>query len=147
MGYYTRYTGKVTGPKELVDDFANKYEDERANAYGFEPYDFIRQEFFGGEALTWYDHENDILELSNKHPNLLFHLEGEGEESGDIWKKWFRNGKSVTTQARIVFDTPDLDTLIPSADVEKELEEIRELKRAKIEEEISRLNKKLADLA
>lgn len=147
MGYYTRYDGKVTGPSVLVNAFADKYEDEQEQGnYGFQPYDFVRQEFFGGESLTWYEHEKDILALSKEHPNLLFHLQGEGEESGDIWKKWFRNGKSVTAQARIVFDEPDLDTVLPSANVEAELEQIRASKRAVVVEEIRALEKKLADL-
>jgi len=38
------------------------------------------------------------------HPEVLFLIDGEGEESGDIWKQWFKNGKSFYTKAKMVFE-------------------------------------------
>ena len=45
------------------------------------------------QSCKWYDHEPDMRAMSKAIPNVLFHLSGEGEESGDIWDAWFLNGK------------------------------------------------------
>lgn len=50
--------------------------------------------FDGGET-KWYDHHEDMIEFSKKHPNAVFLLSGEGEEQGDIWKAYYKNGKGV----------------------------------------------------
>ena len=42
------------------------------------------------------------LEISKKHPDVLFKLRGEGENSGDIWDKYYKNGKMQKCDARIV---------------------------------------------
>lgn len=41
----------------------------------------------------WYEHEDDLLTLSKEFPHLAFTLEGQGEDAGDIWKKYLLNGK------------------------------------------------------
>jgi hypothetical protein len=40
-------------------------------------------------------------------PDVLFTLSGEGEESGDIWRKYYKNGKCQTTAAVIQLDDFD----------------------------------------
>ena len=149
MGYYTRFEGSVTGPREFIDEFVEKWESESSTGdyYGFMPIDFTMSEFFGGEAVSWYAHDEDITRLSSEHPYLLFALSGEGEESGDIWKSWYRNGKHVTVQARIVFDEPDLDVELPTPDVSAALERIRETSRQQIRDQIRDLKAKLHELS
>ena len=44
------------------------------------------------ESAKWYDHEEEILELSEEFPDFVFILSGDGEEQGDVWKKHFHNG-------------------------------------------------------
>ena len=57
------------------------------------------------EPCKWYDHERDMLAVSAKIPQATIRLEGEGEESGDIWRKTFKGGALLKGQkARIVFD-------------------------------------------
>ena len=46
----------------------------------------------------------DMTALSKKYPGHLFQLDGQGEESGDIWRSFFKGGKSQVSKARIVFD-------------------------------------------
>lgn len=55
----------------------------------------------------WYEHEENMKEFSTKYPDLLFILYGEGEESTDIWRKYFVNGKMQMASAKIVFDEFD----------------------------------------
>ena len=64
-----------------------------------------------GEGIKWYNHHEDMIKLSKKFPHLLFKLEGEGEESGDIWIKYFLNGKSQTAKAQITFEEFNLGKL------------------------------------
>lgn len=58
-------------------------------------------------TIKWYEHEKDILAISRRFPKILFILEGEGEDSGDIWKKYFKNGKIQVCKAKITFDEFD----------------------------------------
>lgn len=61
----------------------------------------------GGDSVKWYEHEADMRELSSKYPELLLTLSGEGEESGDVWKKYFKGGKCQVAKAKIEIDAFD----------------------------------------
>lgn len=51
----------------------------------------------------WYNHETDLLSLSVFFPDVLFTLRGEGEESGDLWVKYFLGGKVEESRTQITF--------------------------------------------
>lgn len=59
------------------------------------------------EPCKWYDHNEELAEFSKKYPTWLFILFGEGEESGDIWKRYYLNGKVQEAVAKITFDEFD----------------------------------------
>lgn len=63
------------------------------------------------ESCKWYSYEQEMREFSKSYPNWLFQLDGEGEESGDIWRKYFVNGKMQDANARTVYDDFDADKL------------------------------------
>ena len=44
------------------------------------------------DEVKWYDCEADMREYSKKYPDLLFIIDGRGEESDDVWRHWYRNG-------------------------------------------------------
>lgn len=88
MGYLTNYTLN-TSPGAT---------DEELTAYLVGATDYDDLEVVGGaindgESLKWYDHERDMKAVSVKNPSVLFILDGEGEEAGDLWRKWFYQGK------------------------------------------------------
>lgn len=102
MGYYTSYDLTVYTPED--DGRLQEYRgDENFKSIVASILDFTP--FY--DSCKWYDHENDMKIISKKFPNHVFQLHGEGEESGDIWQKWFVNGKVQTCHAKIVFDPFD----------------------------------------
>ena len=60
---------------------------------------------------TWYSHEDNIKAISLEFPDVLFTLHGEGEEFGDIWNKYFLNGKMQMAKAEIIIPEFDKDKL------------------------------------
>ncbi len=100
MGYYTRFKLTVTGETDI--DIIGKFRDE--NDWAAHALDT------GGHSsdeCKWYNCKEDIFEFSKKNPDILFLLEGEGEEAGDVWKFYARNGKSYYRKAKIVFEQFD----------------------------------------
>jgi hypothetical protein len=105
MGYSTNYSLKVElliGSKvaELVDktpllSLVSQLMDESEDARGsLQPNGKP-----SGNGFSWREHESDLRVFSLKHPNILFTLHGEGEEAGDIWNKYFLNGKCQEARA------------------------------------------------
>ena len=114
MGYYTRFE------IEIIEDPDNIWEREieavAEKALTDYDYENIPLMMLGGHDDTymkWYDYAKDMKKLSDQYPSVLFGLSGEGEEPGDLWKLWARNGKVIIAKARITFDTPNLELELP----------------------------------
>jgi len=97
MGYHTNY--------DLVtnDDEEEKHWDELRKLSDYK--------YLFEDSCNWYDHKEDMRKYSLKYPNTLFTLNGEGEESGDIWVEYYKNGKMQRVAATITFDSFDEDLL------------------------------------
>lgn len=88
MGYYTQYRLEVQGatPEQLL---AIK---EEKTVYG------SLMSMFGfaladpSSDIKWYEHDRDMTNLSLQYPTVLFILDGDGEETEDLWRKFFKNG-------------------------------------------------------
>ena len=111
MGYYTYHTLKVRNvlPNEeeaLVE--AMKELDIIPYALSDVPYHYDANcvACSGDDAVKWYEHEEDMLELSKMFPLMIFKLHGEGEESGDLWNCYYRNGESEECRAEIMLPEP-----------------------------------------
>lgn len=59
------------------------------------------------DQTKWYEHEEVMKEISKEYPDVIIQLTGEGEESGDMWIKYFVNGKMQHCKAKIVFEEFD----------------------------------------
>lgn len=98
MDYYTQYT--LSTPNDCAPDT----DAIESTIKGISGYPI---KFGGGGERTWYGHQNDMLKLSKIYPDVLFKLEGVGEEFEDIWVKYFKNGKMQVCKAEIVFPPYD----------------------------------------
>src|SRR5271167_3366834 len=56
-----------------------------------------------GDSIKWYDHKDEMIALSKRFPDTLFTLYGDGEESRDLWVKYFKNGKMQSYEAEIIY--------------------------------------------
>ena len=74
-----------------------------AEVVGYNPFE---------ESCKWYEHDSNMRTVSKRYPETLFVLKGEGEESGDIWIKYYMNGKVQHCEARIVFEDFDENKLV-----------------------------------
>jgi hypothetical protein len=97
MGYYTRFTLSTDG---AVDDEVIAEKLTEISQYTW------RADLQLDEA-KWYDYHKDMTKLSNLYPTSTFTLEGVGEEQGDHWIAYYKNGKSQTTEAIITFEPFD----------------------------------------
>lgn len=97
MGYYTRFTLKTENDNEvdpLLDDTRAKATLKQMSGYNWDD-DTIDHE------CKWYDWEEHLTKVSEDFPDVIFILSGEGEEQGDVWNAYARNGVLETFSANI----------------------------------------------
>lgn len=109
MGYYTHYDISYKNePKS--NEYAKKLieinPDYFGNYYGYIDSQFI-EDLISGETMKWYDHDEDMIKLSQAFPDELFVLHGEGEGSGDLWNTYYKNGQMQHCPATVVYPEPD----------------------------------------
>ena len=111
MGYYTKFDLEISGTGERwVTGVDAKGEKIKVNI-GIDKDEVTRElvnlsgyeHLFDGDTHKWYDYDENMLEISRKYPDLLFILSGEGEESGDLWRNYYKNGKSQRCNAVITY--------------------------------------------
>lgn len=95
MGYLTNYSLRVIGQT----DVDHEEQIGEASTYG--------STYIFQEDCKWYDHEDDMRDYSKLYPELVFVLEGKGEDYDDIWIKYFKNGKMQSCYATISFEEFD----------------------------------------
>lgn len=105
MGYTTYFTvsrndGEPFTPEQLealdqldVFDYKTKEGDDRVVA-------------LEGPA-KWYECFEDMKDFSLSFPGTVFKMHGEGEESGDLWDAYFKDGKGQDCPADIIYPIYD----------------------------------------
>jgi hypothetical protein len=105
MGYNTKYTLTLDQPERVKE--INEHI-EALKLFEFELYP-DRDNWYG--ESKWYDHEEDMRKISRIFPDVVFALQGVGEEYPDIWVKYFQNGKMQSEDAQIYLPSFDKDKL------------------------------------
>lgn len=122
MGYYTYFVLEANGVArdqnskmvlgEIPSIIRNDLEEEIEKLGVFDNGDCD----FGWQSSEqkWYDHEEDMLTLSHRFPDILFTLYGDGEGSEDMWYAYYYNGAVQNAPATITFDNFDESKLVKS---------------------------------
>ena len=100
MGYYTDFRLIASDVEVLKKVWQEEIEGT----------EFGDMDFDGTECsywAKWYDHNEDLINVSKKYPDVLFTLYGKGESSGDIWRKYYKNGKYQVAKAFISYEEFD----------------------------------------
>lgn len=119
MGYYTYFElstkeNKTYKVSEIIS-YMKKECMKNSSYYPFE-YDFDNLLFDdsiynfsldAGDSTKWYDHDEEMIELSLQFPEIVFQLYGDGEENGDTWYKYYKNGKKQYCPAIITYEKYD----------------------------------------
>jgi hypothetical protein len=111
MGYYTTYELDIQGQAanwvQGVDEQGNSVRVNIGYDHAAIEREIVAQSgyssLFEGESVKWYDHDEEMKAVSKKYPDLLFTLTGVGEESGDMWCKYYQAGKCQHELARIEY--------------------------------------------
>jgi len=105
MGYYTDFNlAIIEGPDVLtINPNQTNFDEDFRNITGYHLDELIN--------AKWYDYNNNMIKLSQMYPTSLFLLEGIGEEGGDYWRTYYYNGNYQRIEAKIIFDSPDLQKL------------------------------------
>lgn len=51
----------------------------------------------------WYDYDIHMKEVSVVFEDLVFQVDGDGEESGDTWRKYYKSGKVMDATPDIIY--------------------------------------------
>lgn len=111
MGYYTQFSLKVRNISESEYERLNEIlKDKDLLNYVFccPNYDafHFEAEYPSYEDQRWYNSEEDMKTISEFFPNAVFELSGEGEEFGDFWREYFKDGKTEYCCGEIIYETP-----------------------------------------
>lgn len=90
MGYYTYYT--LTAQRD-VPFAAEEREIINKAVFAMEDveWEYIHELQWDTYA-KWYSQDVDMYKLSVQFPDVLFELNGDGEESDDKWTEYWQNG-------------------------------------------------------
>lgn len=115
MGYYTYYDLEIKNvtTEEMFNAITEELNKRDIIGYALELGTYhadTNTGILGGEQCAkWYDNEEDMSAISKMFPECVFILSGAGEEQGDLWKSYFKNGLSETCYADIVYEEPHGD--------------------------------------
>lgn len=114
MGYYTRFDiniydkdtkASLFDNPNTVDKWETIMREIIAKVMNDPPEEIPGKEiyWFFDEKHKWYDHVEDLLNVSEMFPDVIIAVEGEGEEACDLWRKYFLNGDYEECFAEIVY--------------------------------------------
>ena len=85
MGYYTQYVFTLEeGPEEQYRSMTREID-------GILSCDDLS--LYESVYAKWYDYEEDMERLSRAYPEITVRVNGDGEDSDDLWQDFWHAGK------------------------------------------------------
>ena len=111
MGYITIFDLRLIGDKDKVQAFEQDLLEESKDGNDEVDSDVVELIECGYTSAKLYDLEEWIDEVAPRHPDVLVILNGDGEESDDLWECRWKGDKCERQDAIIPpFTTPELLT-------------------------------------
>ena len=107
MSYRTSYYMEVKGIKNQNEfcKLCARLREKGLFGWVFEEPTFMddddRQYFLTDDAVSWYEYDDDMKQVSTLFPNLTFRLDGNGEDTMDIWSAYYKNGDVEYTEVEL----------------------------------------------
>lgn len=126
MGCETAYSLTVEAAPSYGAPLSKDYLEQIFDMlYGFgvfENLEIIDSIITGFAYDKWYEHDEDMKDVSKKFKHALFELYGDGEESDDFWRNYYYRGAMQEGCGHISYLPLDFETLCASADETEEAE-------------------------
>ena len=103
MGYQTYMCIEISEGGPALEQVA-----EKVGEVTGEPGVAFWESALQGEGVKWYDRESDMRKVSTRFPEAVFTLRGEGEDPGDQWVEYYKNGK-LQVEERPEWNPPPFD--------------------------------------
>lgn len=106
MGYCTEYTLNIES--NLSEIGSNKISEIESEIEDLDVFDPCGNAKWGWSCYgKWYSHTEDMCLISKKFPEVLFALNGCGDDHGDIWNEYYLGGKYQYCPAIITLEEFD----------------------------------------
>lgn len=99
MGYSTYYNLHVPEENKVLIQVLRNENPEAEDAFD--------ENGRAEDCVKWYNHRTDMCNFSKNHPEVLFELDGEGEEGEDLWKEYYKEGKYQEARGKVTYDDFD----------------------------------------
>lgn len=109
MGYYTTFTLGIQDKEKNTSENINRLhlaliEIDSDNKHVF---DNDGTQVWSDGGIKWYEHSEDMEKVSKLLPDLVIQVDGEGEEVGDIWRSFWKNGKVHEAKRTVIVEEFD----------------------------------------
>ena len=114
MGYNTSYKLRyrfLAMQDRFEETMLEHIEQNPNNEWDWELSEYWDELVSYGHSCKWYEHDEHMLALSTRFPMVVFTLDGDGEERGDVWRKYYCAGKSQDANAKVVYEEFDPEKL------------------------------------
>lgn len=91
MGYRTYYNLNINNPEVSDEQALLMIADLRTE--DSDAWYALDADGHSSLNATWYNCDEDLKALSLKYPGIIFELSGTGDESGDLWSTYYKDGK------------------------------------------------------
>lgn len=104
MGYYTEYSLRVLDYPNYVSYNVKDLINPQEAFVKFMKSKIVNYSSPFNEGIKWPDHKEEMCEFSKILPEVVYVLEGKGEDDDDLWREYYRNGKMYKEMAKITYE-------------------------------------------